>query len=423
MPRVNKPTHPTACGRNQAVVDRVLAAVLVAAGLLSIYLVAAVVAPRAGSGIPVAVWVVMAAQVAVSTTLLRRRHAPVRVAGLITATALVVETAAAVLVPAHAIGAFVALDLWVAFALSMVADVLVTSSASRREAQALWALIVLVTLVAVRPWAFAPDGLLHTLVPALIGMYFGARRRLVQALRDRADRAEREQHLRAEQARHEERTRLAAEMHDVVSHRVSLMVLQAGALRVTASDEATRETAEDLRATGCQALEELRDLVGVLRSAADEQGDTGSAGSPGTGIPDLAVLLAESESVGVPVDLVESGNAGPVSPLVARTGQRILQEALTNVRKHALGSRVRVEIRYLRESLHLTVTNSPPPPATADAALAATGSGSGLAGLEQRVGLVGGALRAGRTPEGGFEVEVSLPCYVRTADSVPAGAG
>ena len=105
-------------------------------------------------------------------------------------------------------------------------------------------------------------------------------RRLVQALRERAERAEREHHLLAEQARAEERARLAGEMHDVVTHRVSLMVLQAGALRITAKDEATRQAAEELRAAGCQALDELRDLVGILRTAPDEDQAPSPPGSP-----------------------------------------------------------------------------------------------------------------------------------------------
>ena len=96
-------------------------------------------------------------------------------------------------------------------------------------------------------------------------MYFRARRTLVAELTDRAERAEREQLLLAEQARADERVRLAGEMHDMVTHRINLMVLQAGALRVTAPDPAARAAAEELRVAGCQALTELRDLVGVLR--------------------------------------------------------------------------------------------------------------------------------------------------------------
>ena len=121
-------------------------------------------------------------------------------------------------------------------------------------------------------------GLLRTAVGPLLALYFDARRRLVQALTERAERAERERHLLAEQARAEERARLAGEMHDVVTHRVSLMVLQAGALRMTAPDEATRQAAEELRAAGCQALDELRDLVGVLRTAPGRRPETPSGG-------------------------------------------------------------------------------------------------------------------------------------------------
>ena len=128
-------------------------------------------------------------------------------------------------------------------------------------------------MIVARPWqpsiAVITVGVLRTAVGPLLALYFGARHALLQSLRERADRAERERYLLAEQARTEERARLAGEMHDVVTHRVSLMVLQAGALRMTAPDEATRRAAEDLRVTGCQALDELRDLVGILRTHPD----------------------------------------------------------------------------------------------------------------------------------------------------------
>src|SRR4030095_8653878 len=107
-------------------------------------------------------------------------------------------------------------------------------------------------------------GTLRIMLGPLVAIYVVTRRRLVRALTERAERAEREQHLLAEQARAEERTRLAGEMHDVVTHRVSLMVLQAGALRVTAPDEPTRKAAEELRAAGCRALDALRDLARTL---------------------------------------------------------------------------------------------------------------------------------------------------------------
>ncbi|MER6901990.1 histidine kinase dimerization/phosphoacceptor domain-containing protein, partial [Amycolatopsis sp. NPDC000740] len=125
-------------------------------------------------------------------------------------------------------------------------------------------------LLATRPWNPAwnttPFGLLSTALPVAVSLYFEARRQLLSSLRDRAERAEREQHLLAEQALAAERRRLASEMHDVVTHRLSLMVLHAGALGVTSPDPAVKSAAEDIRREGAHALDELRDLVGVLRN-------------------------------------------------------------------------------------------------------------------------------------------------------------
>lgn len=279
-----------------------------------------------------------------------------------------------------------------------------------------WVLVAVVTLLAVRPWHLPAgivitNALVLTAFPALLGLYVGARHRLMQAWRERAERAEREQHLLAEQARAEERTRLASEMHDVVTHRVSLMVLQAGALGVTARDEATRSAAEELRAAGCQALEELRDLVGVLRQTPDRNDEHGAA-EP-SAAPDLSALVTESESVGVPVRFDEDGDRGKVSPTVGRTAYRVVQEALTNARKHALGAEVLVRVRYGPSQVRLTVRNTA---ASIHPDLAASGSGTGLRGLRQRVELVGGTLRAEPTDDGGFEVDAILPAYVPTGE-------
>ncbi|CAM5310925.1 hypothetical protein SALBM311S_12099 [Streptomyces alboniger] len=294
-----------------------------------------------------------------------------------------------------------------------------------RGARVAWALIAVVSVVAMRPWALsyevAAAGVVLTAVPGLLGMYVGARRNLIMALRERAERAERERFLLAEQARAEERVRLAGEMHDVVTHRVSLMVLQAGALRVSSSDEGVRAEAEVLRAAGCQALEELRDLVGVLRSPVSVEAGSvsavGSVGGPVGGVGlGVGVLVEESRGVGVEVELVESGDGSVVSPVVARTGFRIVQEALTNVRKHAPGSGVRVEVRYEADRVRLSVCNGPAREAV-DEALAASGSGSGLKGLGQRVELVGGTFEWGPLPDGGFRIESVLPTYVPTTMS------
>lgn len=286
-----------------------------------------------------------------------------------------------------------------------------------------WSLIASLTVLACRPWEPSTDvitgGILLVAVPALLGLYVGAHRRLVQALTDRAERAEREQHLLAERARAEERVRLAEEMHDVVTHRVSLMVLHAGALGVTAPDQHTREAAEGLRAAGCQALNELRDLVGVLRNGETDTGEASRAGSPDNqgnpdeagSVPDLSTLVAESESVGVPVELREDGNPARTSPTVGRTAYRIVQESLTNIRKHAPGSRASVHVRYGGDRVRLTIRNTAPN-GTGDSGLSGTGSGTGLLGLRQRVELVGGTLTAGPRPGGGFEVDAILPAYV-----------
>ncbi|MFB9432640.1 sensor histidine kinase [Streptoalloteichus tenebrarius] len=371
-------------------------------------------------------WTGLVVQTGLGVALLFRRRAALAVTTAVTlgavAMLLSVYLAPGLLVDAADEGA-----LWVPLATPFAVSGAVLHASRHRLT---WVLAAVLTLIATRPWdtsvGVVTAGLLFTAVPVLLGMYAADRQRLIQALTDRAERAEREQHLLARQARAEERVRLAGEMHDVVTHRVSLMVLQAGALRVTAPDERTRDAAEELRAAGCQALEELRDLIGVLRSSAGSPAtvaspataasmvDAGPGGSSdGSVVPLLADLVAESESVGVPVNLVEDGNPLFASPVVARTAYRVVQEALTNVRKHAPGAATRVHVRYGADRVRLTVSNSFPTHPR-DTALSASGSGTGLLGLRQRVELVGGTLRARPEPDGGFTLDATLPAYVPT---------
>ena len=266
------------------------------------------------------------------------------------------------------------------------------------------------TLIVCRVWEPSATvitiGVLRTAVGPLLGLYFSARQGMVRALRDRAERAERESALLAEQARTQERARLAGEMHDVVTHRISLMVLQAGALGVTATDDATRRAAEELRAAGCQALDELRDLVGILRTMPEDGENFSLAG--------IAELVAESNTVGVPAELIEAGDPALASPVVGRTAYRVVREALTNVRKHAPGARVVVRISYGEAEVRVSVCNSPVRAAASP--MAATGSGLGIESLRQRIELVHGTLRAGREADGGFCLEATMPSYVRTAE-------
>ncbi len=311
-----------------------------------------------------------------------------------------------VLTPAHA-G-----NVWAPYATALAAYGPVLYRQDRRTA---FIAIAVFGIIVARPWqpslTVIVSGLARVAIGPLVALYFIARRRLVQALTERAERAERERHLLAEQARAEERARLAGEMHDVVSHRVSLMVLQAGALQMTATDEATRQAAEELRASGCQALDELRDLVGILRTAPE---DDQTPAAPG-----LAPLIAESTSVGTPAELIEDGDPALASPVIGRTAYRIVREALTNVRKHAPGARVVVRVEYDPAQVRLTVRNTAPAAPSAVLAgtvLANTGSGLGIAGLRQRIELVNGTLRAGPAADGGFCVDATLPAYVPTAE-------
>jgi len=288
-----------------------------------------------------------------------------------------------------------------------VTPVVVNVVVQVRNRPSTWVLVGALTLLATRPWdpswLTVSVGLLITAFPALLGRYVAARRNLMASLRERAERTDREQRLLAEQARAEERARLAAEMHDVVTHRVSLMVLQAGAIEVTAADEDTRRAAAGLREAGMQALDELRELVGVL--GGQRKGESPQVG-PRAPQADLRELVDASAAAGVDVRLDCAGDAGSVPPAVLRTAHRVVQEALTNVHKHAPGGRVDVDVRYGPDEVTVAVTNTA---ATADPALAPTGSGSGLRGLRERVSIIGGTLDAGPRTDGGFAVRAVLP--------------
>ena len=236
-------------------------------------------------------WALLGLQAAACFSLAARRRAPYAVIGILAAFTLAVTlliSPAGVLTPAHD-G-----NVWAPFATTLAAYAPLGVARSRGNRRTVILAIALLTIIVARPWqpsiAIIAIAVLRVALGPLLALYFDARRRLVQALTERAERAERERHLLAEQARAEERARLAGEMHDVVTHRVSLMVLQAGALRMTAADEPTRQAAEDLRAAGCQALDELRDLVGILR--AEPEGDEAPSAS------DFAALVAESTAVG-----------------------------------------------------------------------------------------------------------------------------
>jgi signal transduction histidine kinase len=352
-------------------------------------------------------WSMLGLQAVADLTLVARRRFPLTVIAILAAYTLAISlliSPAGLLTPVHAA------NVWAPAGTLLAAYGPFYYPKDRRVAFAAFGTL---TLIVCRVWEPSATvitiGVLRTAVGPLLGLYLGARQAMVRALRDRAERAERESALLAEQARTQERARLAGEMHDVVTHRLSLMVLQAGALGVSARDDATRRAAEELRAAGCQALDELRDLVGILRTMPDDGDNLSLAG--------IAALVAESNAVGIPAELIEKGDPALASPVVGRTAYRVVREALTNVRKHAPGARVVIQLRYAGSEVAVSVRNTPVPASAS--ALAATGSGLGIASLRQRIELMHGSLRAGREADGGYCLEASMPSYVPTAE--PAG--
>ncbi|MEU8685936.1 histidine kinase [Streptomyces sp. NPDC048611] len=319
-------------------------------------------------------------------------------------------------------------------------------------------------------------GLVLTAPPVLWGLYVGARRRLVESLRERADGLERELSLladraeeRAEWARNEERTRIAREMHDVVAHRVSLMVVHAAALQAVAlkDPEKASKNAGLVGDMGRQALTELREMLGVLRTAdaAAARGDVvsgaperlaavasragatvrarpsepfagegvgeapeeagepvtvaGEADSEGPHLAELADLVGQSRAAGMVVELSVDGVAEGepagrrYAPPVERTVYRVVQEALTNVHKHAPGARARVRLAHREGELAVQVENGPCEGGAADAGLPS--GGNGLVGMRERVTALGGVFVSGPTDAGGFRVSAVLPAPAEAA--------
>ncbi|WP_330458286.1 histidine kinase [Streptomyces sp. NBC_00820] len=290
------------------------------------------------------------------------------------------------------------------------------------------------------PFASIATSLGLTAPPLLLGLYVGARRRLMESLRERADSLERELQLlaeraeeRAEWARGEERTRIAREMHDVVAHRVSLMVVHAAALQAVARkdpEKAVRNAAL-VGDMGRQALTELRQMLGVLRAeggvgrpagpgplaavgvAAAEAASraVSEAGASGDGpcLSELEELIGQSAAAGMVVDLSVEGVTRSYAAVVEQTAYRVVQEALTNVHKHAAGAKTYVRLAHRRAEIAMQVENeSPPEPGSASAAGLPSG-GNGLLGMRERVLALGGVFVSGPTDAGGFRVSAVIP--------------
>jgi signal transduction histidine kinase len=223
-------------------------------------------------------------------------------------------------------------------------------------------------------------------------------RRVIGDRERRAELAERERDVAAREAVVEERARIARELHDVVAHNVSMMVVQAGAERRVVDVGATHEVLETIEQIGRGALTEMRRLVGMLRS------DAPDPLTPQPGLDDLPTLVTQVREAGLPVELHVDGERRTLPAGIELSAYRIVQEALTNALKHAGDARAEVHVRYGRESLELEIVDD----GAGGAARAASG-GHGLVGMRERVALYGGRLDAGRRASGGFSVRVLLP--------------
>ncbi|MDQ0749002.1 signal transduction histidine kinase [Streptomyces africanus] len=284
------------------------------------------------------------------------------------------------------------------------------------------------------PFAAVTMSLGFTAPPVLLGLYVGARRRLMESLRERADSLERELQLlaeraeeRAEWARNEERTRIAREMHDVVAHRVSLMVVHAAALQAVARKDPEKavKNAALVGDMGRQALTELREMLGVLRSGGEPRRERAAsvplaavgvaaaaaasraADDEGPCLAEIEELVGQSAAAGMVVDLTVEGDARSYAPEVEQTAYRVVQEALTNVHKHAAGAKTYVRLAHRVSEIAMQVENEPPEAAASSARLPS--GGNGLVGMKERVAALGGVFVSGPTDAGGFRVSAVIP--------------
>lgn len=259
------------------------------------------------------------------------------------------------------------------------------------------ATVVVAVLVAAIP-AGTVAGSAEYLAVVVVVMLFV--RRVVGDRERRATLAERERDVAAREAVLDERARIARELHDAIAHNVSMMVLQAGAERrvLNGQDGSTREVLEGIERSGRSALTEMRRLVGMLRS------DRSEPLAPQPGIHDLPILIRQLSEAGLPVELAVDGSPPGLPVGIELSAYRIVQEALTNVLKHAGDSHATVRVRYTSDSLELEIIDDGR--GRGDATMS---GGHGLVGMRERVALYGGRFEARRREEGGYLVRALLP--------------
>jgi signal transduction histidine kinase len=257
----------------------------------------------------------------------------------------------------------------------------------------------------VLPSNLTPPGVGAAWVPVatigiwLIGEAIRSNRARAAALEDRAERLERERQLAAQVAAGEERARIARELHDVVAHSVSVMVVQAGAARQVLSRQPDRaaQALQAVEGAGREALSELRHLLDLLSQREDE-----AALTPQPGMAELESLIDRVRGAGLPVELRVDGEPRPLPPGVALAAFRVVQEALTNALKYSGCAPTQVLVRYDARDLRLEIIDS--------GKTVPTGlPGRGLLGMRERVAVYGGEFDAGRRAGAGYAVRVRLP--------------
>jgi len=248
---------------------------------------------------------------------------------------------------------------------------------------------------------------------AAVGVVIRNRQQIFFDLEDRADRAEAERLTAAQRAVARERIRIAREMHDVVAHGMSVITVQASAAQaiVHSDPDAAAESLAQIETVGRESLNEMRRMLGVLRSGDDES----STFEPQPGLREMRSLVNHCTDAGVPTELTVTGSERELSAGVGLAAYRLVQEALTNVLKHA-GTSARADVRldYTDDALQIEVVDDG---RGAVSSLDSTGGGNGLIGMRERVDVYGGEFSAQPSPGGGYRVRAALP--IETALSRP----
>lgn len=377
-----------------AVIDVVLVALVAGAGIwreLTVHLQFLVELSTGGR---------IAVQIVAALLLLGRRRRAITIGAIIAVLSLLTPTYASVVVP---------------FAAFAYGSNSVRSSAVSVAALGTW-------LLGAQGWLLidpVSTVALHA-SSAVLGLYARQRVALAESLVQRAERAEREEVLLAEQAVLAERVRLAGEMHDTVSHRITLVLLQAGALEVGPTTETdVREAAQRIRVSAGHALDDLRGLLDVLGSTPTDPAHQGSA--PLHLRSSLTELVDRARAAGMTIDLRVADLRGDLDPAIGHACVRIVEEGLTNAARHACGSPVGVAVdvdHHDAETGWLTVSIS-----TRPAVVSKTlpiGSGTGLTRMKRRVGLLGGRLTVTEETDGGHLLRATLPLVSHSAVLAPA---